>query len=341
MRLRWVDYAKGIGIILVVYGHVLRGINDANLGLGRGLFQFSDTLLYSFHMPLFFLLSGLFAERWVQRYSFVKGIREKVRSLLVPYLIWSAVQGGFSIVLSSYTNQEDAATIGSIAIDILISPFGQFWFVYYLFIFFLLLGAARKRLPLIFVFGIALVLYIADCLFAFPDQMDAIFGNLVYFCGGALLPRILGSARAESFMSKPIVFTALLAAFGIAGSVYAGIWDFFVLKGLSAILGIGAVLALSFKWSGQNQARWLERLGRLSMPIYLMHILAASGVRVILNQALHVNSVWIHLAIGVAAGIWLPVLVYNIMERLSVSSLLYGIKSMRSAPPAARGGEHA
>ena len=47
-RLEWIDVARGIGIIAVVAGHVwTRGpLRDA---------------VYSFHMPLFFLLSGLLA----------------------------------------------------------------------------------------------------------------------------------------------------------------------------------------------------------------------------------------------------------------------------------------
>lgn len=44
-RFEWVDVARGIGIIAVVIGHVW----------SRGL---PHTLTYSFHMPLFFLLSG-------------------------------------------------------------------------------------------------------------------------------------------------------------------------------------------------------------------------------------------------------------------------------------------
>ena len=45
-RLEWIDVARGIGIVAVVVGHVWTrgGLRDA---------------MYSFHMPLFFLLSGL------------------------------------------------------------------------------------------------------------------------------------------------------------------------------------------------------------------------------------------------------------------------------------------
>jgi fucose 4-O-acetylase-like acetyltransferase len=46
-RIEWVDTAKGIGILLVILGHTI-------------LLPFISVPIYAFHMPLFFLLSGLF-----------------------------------------------------------------------------------------------------------------------------------------------------------------------------------------------------------------------------------------------------------------------------------------
>nr|WP_276330832.1 acyltransferase family protein [Serratia inhibens] len=60
MREAWVDYAKGIGIILVVFDHVNRGLYSANIHLSESFYQLTDSVIYSFHIPLFFFLSGLF-----------------------------------------------------------------------------------------------------------------------------------------------------------------------------------------------------------------------------------------------------------------------------------------
>src|SRR5690606_15822455 len=59
-RNAWVDYAKAIGIILVVYGHVARGVFNAGLPMEESSYLLVDSIIYSFHMPLFFFLSGLF-----------------------------------------------------------------------------------------------------------------------------------------------------------------------------------------------------------------------------------------------------------------------------------------
>ena len=52
----WIDYAKAIGIILVVYGHVARGLYSAGIDIPYELYVLIDSIVYSFHMPLFFFL---------------------------------------------------------------------------------------------------------------------------------------------------------------------------------------------------------------------------------------------------------------------------------------------
>jgi hypothetical protein len=56
----WVDYSKAIGIVLVVYGHVAHGIYKASLPINKDVYLLIDSVIYSFHMPLFFFLSGLY-----------------------------------------------------------------------------------------------------------------------------------------------------------------------------------------------------------------------------------------------------------------------------------------
>ncbi|MGN0524124.1 MAG: acyltransferase family protein [Eubacterium sp.] len=54
-RIEWIDIAKGIGIILVVTAHTQMpsySLFDGNNNILR-------LLIYSFHMPLFFFLSGM------------------------------------------------------------------------------------------------------------------------------------------------------------------------------------------------------------------------------------------------------------------------------------------
>ena len=76
-RLDFIDVAKGIGIILVVLGHCMA------YGCQNRLF----TMIYSFHMPLFFFLSG-FLFKSKDNASFLSG---KVKTLLVPMVCFQSI----------------------------------------------------------------------------------------------------------------------------------------------------------------------------------------------------------------------------------------------------------
>src|SRR6266508_2704332 len=60
-RVEYVDIVKGIGIVLVVMGH-----NDFAL-----ISPFAHKLIYSFHMPMFFFMSGMFFRPDVPFWSFL------------------------------------------------------------------------------------------------------------------------------------------------------------------------------------------------------------------------------------------------------------------------------
>ncbi len=55
------------------------------------------------------------------------------------------------------------------------------------------------------------------------------------------------------------------------------------------------------------------------MAIYLMHILAGSGVRVILQKLFGVDSTGIHIFFGVLVGLLLPLVVIWVMKKINLN----------------------
>jgi fucose 4-O-acetylase-like acetyltransferase len=82
-RIAWIDAARGIGILLVVFGHVMRSLIAQGVAPDDRLHHIADTVIYDFHMPLFFMLSGLFARRAVTgtRMAFLRG---RVQAIAYP-----------------------------------------------------------------------------------------------------------------------------------------------------------------------------------------------------------------------------------------------------------------
>jgi fucose 4-O-acetylase-like acetyltransferase len=74
----WVDWAKFIGIYLVIFGHLLQK-TCFNMSGVKELWE----IIYLFHMPCFFILSG---------FLYKKGkVVKIVLSLIVPYIIYQSV----------------------------------------------------------------------------------------------------------------------------------------------------------------------------------------------------------------------------------------------------------
>lgn len=90
-RRKDLDFAKGIGIILMVLGHCY------SAGNGERILCW----LYSFHMPLFFIIPGIVygVYRRHTKVSFWDVIKKKARRLLIPYFCFATITAIFLCVL--------------------------------------------------------------------------------------------------------------------------------------------------------------------------------------------------------------------------------------------------
>jgi acyltransferase len=80
-RLNWVDSLKGFAIFLVVYGHN---------------FPFCEKYIYSFHMPLFLMISGFF----YPRKSDLNDLKKRFISLIIPYFSWASILFVFWVIIA-------------------------------------------------------------------------------------------------------------------------------------------------------------------------------------------------------------------------------------------------
>lgn len=340
----WVDYAKALGILLVVYGHVARGVYNAGIAIPNSFYEVTDSVIYSFHMPLFFFLSGLFFKNSLSKRGGLNLTFSKIDTIFYPFVLWSILQGSIEVFLSNYTNGNLTFTE---VFAFLWEPRGQFWFLYALFLFFifttLLFFCLKKILPssvnqlylLLFILSIAL--YLNQSLLPGIALFRYIPDNLVYFIFGI----VFSLYYKEGLLSKLPQLSLITFMFVVLQIIFHSVLDMnYSDKGiLSLLLGLISILfivSLSLCMA-KNPNRMIIHIGTASMAIYLMHILAGSGARVILKSFLSIDSYIIHLSLGFTAALLAPLLALFIIKRLNIpylfsapiSKILFNLKNKK------------
>jgi fucose 4-O-acetylase-like acetyltransferase len=309
-REEWVDYAKAFGIILVTYGHVARGVMNAGIKGDESVYYFINNVIYSFHMPLFFFLSGLFFISSLQRRGAYSLFKNKLATIFYPYIVWSILQGSIELLLSNYTNGN--VTVTQIA-SFLWAPRAQFWFLYALFLVSLVgilvyTKLSAKYYWLILVF--ATIAYINRYELVLIPLTGFVLHNFVFFAFGIVFYQKRELIAKNNYFILPVsflVFIILQWYFHIQLNLLYTTEKYWLAL-LVAICSILFVSSLSISLL-RFKLRWLAFLGEASLGIYVMHIIAGSGIRIILQKMLGINDILTHLVIGTTMGVLIPLMI--------------------------------
>lgn len=323
----WIDFARGIGVILVVYGHVLGGLVRPGLFPDGPLARWMDYTLYTFHMPLFFFLAGLNVQHSLRRGT-RPFLAAKAWTIAYPYVLWSLVQGSIIMVLSRDANipiyPSDLAAIWY-------RPIAQFWFLYALMICHVLAALISNRAAMIALAAVGLVVFL---LLPVRPDLSLTLHHLPFYVIGLYATRIVtawqpGGASGWLMLTA----TAILFAAAVAGGGALSGMDANGLASLPAcVLGIAGIVVLCKLLDGARHS-WLAVVGVMSMTIYVLHILAGSGTRIIMMK-LHVPPLpWVYLLAGTAAGVILPMLAHAVLQRLNLLAAL-GLAPLPKRKPA-------
>jgi fucose 4-O-acetylase-like acetyltransferase len=313
-RVAWVDHARGIGIILVVLGHTLRGLVASLIIEPSAVSDGVDAFIYAFHMPLFFLLAGLFSPHSIDRRT-ADFLGEKLRTIAYPYVLWSLLQTCTQIVLARFVNQSASPQD---LLRIPYEPMMQFWFLYALFLIFILMHLMRRlRLSWVQITVTSTLLYVAIPLIGCSWWIaNAALLNFPYVALGALGYTTLSRRLPELSAAQSIAGAALGFGAVSAGIYYGadrGLW----LTPVFALAGTAASLCLANALSKRGGLPLLAMAGEMSLAIYVAHTLFSAGTRIILSHLLHVQSAPVHLFAGVLTGLAGPMLMVRAFERLN------------------------
>ena len=199
-RVDWVDYAKGICIIMVVMMHSVLGVEKA--AEQTGFMHYVVMFAKPFRMPDFFLISGLFLSVVIDR-DWRTYLDRKVMHFAYFYVLWVTIQFGFKA--PSLAAETGWAQVGLQYLEAFIEPFGTLWFIYLLPIFFVVAKLTRNVHPLV-IWLIAAALESAHVTTGWT-VIDEFCARFVYFFTGYALAgyvfALSDRARARPALALP------------------------------------------------------------------------------------------------------------------------------------------
>jgi uncharacterized membrane protein YcfT len=314
-RIDWVDYAKGLCIVMVVTMHSTFGVELA-VGAQNWMHGFS-VFTHPFRMPDFFLISGLFLARAIDR-DWASYLDRRVWHFVYFYVLWLSLQLAFKA--PGLIPEAGALGLVKLWLYSFIDPFGTLWFIYLLPVFFLVTKLVRRAPPLlVFLAGVALE---SAQIHSGNTLIDEFAARFVFFYSGYwLCTHFFALARVAQERPK-LAGLALLAWAPLNALLVALGYD--LVPGISlamGFLGATAVITLAALLSKVRFLDLLRYAGEHSLTIYLAFFLPMAATRFVLLKTGIVPDLGVVSLLVTAAAIAAPLIARKLVLDTPLSFL--------------------
>ncbi len=305
-RIGYIDIAKGLGMLTVIYGHILYTGNIY-------------TYIYSFHMPLFFFLAGM-CYRKGKYSSALQVVKARAKTLLLPYVIFSVGTWGIWALYNLILQNEVESYLSPLLQTFLAQGSGGYlvhnvplWFIPCLFIVELLyyfIAKLPKKFGLLVCIALATVgHFMSQGVFglpfaALPLSLDVAMTGVAFYGTGNLLSdflkklpsapskRKIGLGWAVALLGNLAVYfiAPLNGIVSISGNILG--WNTLLFYCV-AFLGTASFLALSFvldKAPLSRLKKGLTYLGRNSFYFMAVHVPIKGFLMAILSKLFGTTS---------------------------------------------------
>lgn len=283
-RIVWLDMAKGWGMLLIIIGHLNIQLIPQLTGV--------QVWIYSFHIPLFFFLSGYLFSTGKSLKEFAK---KKLRTIVLPYFVFGVViliyETYTAVRYSYFSSHWFWETVSRFLIQ------NRFWTIWFLaavlvlnIMMYLMVRLLKKRWLLAavsVVLAACAMIYYAKGGDKLPWDIDVAFAAIPYFCGGYLLRSF--SEKMESLLSgklRSVIIFVVCTAVNIVAAwlnyrhmkmphdMFGMKYGIVLLAYLSAFAGIMAMIVFSHwfrlrpvQFIGENSILYLAWHQTIVIPV--------------------------------------------------------------------------
>ena len=213
-RIKWIDVARAIGIFAIYIGHI-------STSQGVRCVPF----VWTFHVPLFFLISGCAEAISDRKIKFGQFLIKKIKTLFVPWLTFSLLSVVIHFLKNGYSGFELVKGIKQMALGCIRNSFvsgaGALWFLTCLFVIQILFFFIKKLKNKMLILGVSAFIHIVALFFfdvnapKIPYNIDtAMYYILYYAIGYVALDALNLILNAKELMARILLVISGIAAFG-------------------------------------------------------------------------------------------------------------------------------
>lgn len=271
-RIRWIDISKGIGIILVLMGHVSK-------------IKIINNIIFSFHMPLFFMISGYL---YKNKEKFVKN---KFKKILIPYFLFSIVSFLYWFIIERHIRSQSINPLYAFS-NIFFARGGSdnyifnvvLWFLPCLFITETIFWILENKFPkkrigiIVFLSSIIGFIYPKVIEFRLPFCIDIFFTSIVFYYIGYIFKNYIELKTKEKIKNKEniiiligICLTIFLAIIENGANMDNLRFTYYTVFYIAATVGTYTVYLFSNKLCKFKISSIIEWIGKNSLYIMCIH----------------------------------------------------------------------
>lgn len=330
-RIESIDLLKGIAIMLVVIGHFCPGAIAT-----QGYINLR-TMIYSFHMPLFMIVSGYLyssSNKIVSFYEYIKLVKHKSIRLIIPYFIVSICILIIKVIFQNFVILEHPVT-SKFLFQLILCPMGGFatflWFIYTLFIIFTIIPILERIMNNYFILlAISILFYFAHIYMPKVFCLNLVVTYLPFFIVGILIKKTYYKNHVLMISCISLAMLTLLLNFLLITENEK------IFSKSSLSLTTALFLSLTIWWLSKYMirlkmlSRALISLGTYSSSIYLFHTSAMALPKLLLSDFMKINTACFYIStlIICSIGISIPILLTEIIFNRSkiLSKMFLGVE---------------
>ncbi|MEG1916611.1 MAG: acyltransferase [Muribaculaceae bacterium] len=328
-KINWLLILQGWSMLLVVIGHA--GLSGIARNPNEPVISLIETIIYSFHMPLFMAISGylLYSVSKVKKQSNYQFMLGKFVRLGIPFLFFTIATLAIKPFFNSVVNRPTTFGWSEFTHVLLYpsdNPLGELWFISALFWIFalspILLVAIRKTWSILVMLSILLVCSQISFSWGGLFGINSIMAYLLWFYIG-----ILGSKfDIHKLLFGYFRMILSIISFGILFIVgcYYHTPVISILTTLS-----GCIMSVSLAVNADRLFPLIFNSFRnYTYQIFLMGIFFQCGFRIIYRHTLDPDYYVLCYIFNILLGVYVPVLIVKVIQRINCKYInpLFGLK---------------